>query len=171
MAALAVIGGVSIVVARSLPAQAPGTKDNQKEAAERNDPKAARPPASRMRASGTFFPKIALNLVIAGLGRDGCDVEIRPANPGCKFRDVAPQHVPSAGKATINLRDVELRGADRTFTMSITVREPGQAPKTIYRGFRLASRPAPPVAKNTIPSVTCYLSSRLAGVDVPRSVK
>jgi hypothetical protein len=108
-------------------------------------------------------------LVIAGLGRDGCDVEIKPGNPSCKFRALnengveSRQHVSSAGKATLDLLDIELRGADRTCSVAITVHEPGQAAKTIYRGFRLAARPEGERASTTkaapVPTLTCYLSS------------
>jgi hypothetical protein len=123
--------------------------------------------AAAPKPPGTRFPTVDLNLVIAGLGREGCDVEVKPADPGCRFRIVTPQHVAATGKATLKLHEVELRGADHTCTMAITVREPGQAPKTIYRGFRLASRPS----ASSAPSFTCYLSSRLAGVDVDRTRK
>ena len=84
--------------------------------------------------------------MIAGLGRNGCDVEIKPGNASCKFRALnengaeSRQHVTSAGKATLDLLDIELRGADRTCSVAITVLEPGQPAKTIYRGFRLSAR-------------------------------
>ena len=65
--------------------------------------------------------------------------------------------------AVLELKDVELRGADRVCTVAIKVVEPGQAPKTVYRGFRLAS-PSEPVARrdwraSAVPTFTCYLSS------------
>jgi hypothetical protein len=71
----------------------------------------------------------------------------------------------------MDLHDVELRGADHMCTMAITIREAGQAPKTIYRGFRLANRTTPSPAAPAIPTLTCYLSSRLAGVDGARTRK
>ena len=37
----------------------------------------------------------------------------------------------------MELKDVELRGADRVCAVAITVLEPGQSAKTVYRGFRL----------------------------------
>jgi len=110
-----------------------------------------------------------LNLVIAGLGRDGCDVEIKPGNASCKFRALnengaeSRQHVTSTGKATLDLLDIELRGADRTCSVAITVHEPGQPAKTIYRGFRLSARPEGEGASTAkaapVPTFTCYLSS------------
>jgi hypothetical protein len=73
----------------------------------------------------------------------------------------------------LELRDLELRGADHTCTLAITVCEPGQSPKTLYRGFRLASRPVNPSASSSasspIPTVTCYLSTRLAEVEGKRT--
>jgi hypothetical protein len=127
-----------------------------------------------------------LSLVIAGLGRDGCDVEIKPGNPSCKFRALnengkeSRQHVGSSGKATLDLRDIELRGADRTCSIAITVHEPGQPSKTIYRGFRLTGRSEASGTPNAkippIPTFTCWLSStmkptRLAVPDVNSSTR
>ncbi len=110
-----------------------------------------------------------LNLVIAGLGRNGCDVEIKPGNASCKFRalnekgEEQRQHITSSGMATLDLADIELRGADRTCSVAITVLEPGQPAKTIYRGFRLSSHPEgegmTAAKKSAVPTFTCYLSS------------
>ena len=63
-----------------------------------------------------------LNLVIAGLGTEGCDVEVKPGNASCKFRPIygngkrgeTGQHSSTDGRGSLELRDVELRGADRT---------------------------------------------------------
>ncbi len=105
--------------------------------------------------------------MIAGLGRAGCDVEIKPGNRSCRFRAVgengpaARHHVAPEGKAKLELRDVELRGADRTCTVAITVYESGQGPKTVYRGFRLPQRAGDGAvsASAPVPVFTCYLSS------------
>jgi hypothetical protein len=171
MAALALLGGTTIVVGRGLLAEVPNPAPAQQPAPDRADTgKSPSAPAEAPKSSETLFPSVRLNLVIAGLGREGCDVEVKPANPGCKFRTAAPRHVSSDGRAQVELRDVELRGADHTCTLAITVREAGQAPKTLYRGFRLASRsPTSPASSASpaappVPSVTCYLSTRLAEV-------
>jgi hypothetical protein len=181
MAALALLGGTTIVVGRGLLAEVPSPSQAQQPAQDRaddrNSPAAARSVAEAPKSPDTTFATVRLNLVIAGLGREGCDVEVKPANPGCKFRTSAPRHVSSDGRAILELRDVELRGADHTCTLAITVRERGQTPKTIYRGYRLASRPTTPPASSAspasspIPTVTCYLSTRLAEVDGKRSRK
>ena len=168
MAALALIVGTSIAVDPELLAQDRSPTD---QAGQSRDPKPAEPQS----AKGTRKPADSrtraakLNLVIAGLGRDGCDVEVKPGNPSCKFRALnengveSRQHVSSAGKATLDLLDIELRGADRTCSVAITVHEPGLAAKTIYRGFRLAARPEGEGASTAktapIPTFTCYLSS------------
>ncbi|HZW31627.1 MAG TPA: hypothetical protein VFF52_13020 [Isosphaeraceae bacterium] len=174
MAALALLGGTTIVVGRGLLAEVPNPAPAQPPAPDRADtgksPSPPPAPAGAPKSPATLFPSVRLNLVIAGLGREGCDVEVKPANPGCKFRTAAPRHVASDGRAQVELRDVELRGADHTCTMAITVREAGQAPKTLYRGFRLASRSTTSPASSAspasppVPSVTCYLSTRLAEV-------
>ena len=119
--------------------------------------------------------------MIAGLSREGCDVEVKPANASCKFRVLndhgkeSGQHVPTDGRAKLELRDVELRGADRTVTVAITVRERGQETRTIYRGFRLRPRSQAAGSSHTldVPTFTCYLSSpsRVAKVEESRSRK
>jgi hypothetical protein len=171
MAALALIGASSIVIGRGFSAQATGpaqepspskatTKAQEKSAA------AAGSPSEKRRDAPANLPTIQLNLRIAGLGTEGCDVEVKPANPSCKFRPSASKHVSSDGYATIELRDVELRGADKTCAMAITVREPGQTPQTIYRGFRTTS-----AKPGSVPSFTCFISSRMAGVEAKATRK
>jgi hypothetical protein len=172
MAALALIGATSILIGRGLSAQSPRPAQEpsrSKEAKEPREKSAAESPkdepksgaqAERRKGSGPQFPTIQLSLAIAGLGAEGCDVEVKPANPSCKFRPSPAKHVSSDGHATIELRDVELRGADKTCTMAITVREPGQSPQTVYRGFRLSS-----TKPGAVPNFTCFISSKLAGVD------
>jgi hypothetical protein len=109
---------------------------------------------------------VDLTLMIAGLGQDGCQVEIKPGNRSCRFQ---PQRVrvASQGKAKFVFRDIELRGADRNCTFAITIHEAGQASRTIYRGFRIASRPAPSPASQGSQSFTCYMNSpsKLAGLE------
>jgi hypothetical protein len=97
--------------------------------------------------------RVQLELAIAGLGPRGCDVEIKPGHEGCKFRTVS-QHVDSAGKAVIDPFDVTTSSADRECAFAITIREPGQAPRTVRRGLRLALPKTGAVSR-----LTCYLSS------------
>ena len=111
---------------------------------------------------------VELSLLIAGLSQEGCEVEIKPGTRSTRFQ---PQHlhVESQGKAKFVFRDIEVRGADRNCTFAITVHEPGQASRTIFRGFRIASRPAPaPVqASQEAQRFTCYMNSpsKLAGLE------
>jgi len=109
---------------------------------------------------------VELNLLIAGLAQDGCEVEIKPGNRSCRFQ---PQRlrVESQGKAKFMFRDIELRGADRNCTFAITVHETGQASRTIYRGFRIGSRLTPGPASQGAQSFTCYMNSpsKLAGLE------
>jgi hypothetical protein len=185
MAALALVGGASIVMERGLSAKAPRPTQEQGQTPDQTKP--ARP-AARITApkpADSRIPLVHLNLAIAGLGRDGCELEVKPANAGCKFRPVylnkgpdgvfhvvsAPQHVPADGRTELDLRDVELRGADHTCTVAITVREPGQPPRTVYRGFRLTGRAGNPPSASAVPSFTCYLSSRVVTVEGTRTRK
>jgi hypothetical protein len=178
MAALALMGITSILIGRGLsaptprPAQEPTASKEAKKSQEKSaagSPKGTRESGSspeNRKPSGSIYPTIQINLAVAGLGVEGCDVEIKPANPSCKFRPPAAQHVPSSGQVRVKLRDVELRGADKTCTIAITVREPGQPPQTIYRGFRPGSSKA-----DGVPNFSCFISSKLAGVDAKATRK
>jgi hypothetical protein len=193
MAALALIAGTSIAVGRAMsaasPTEEPGQAPSQEQAQQAERPKGGSQP-SKPRPAEEPIKAVLLNLEIAGLGHDGCDVEVAPGNPSCKFRVVnmtrdggklvrgkdGAQHVSSIGQAILELQNVELRGADRTCTVKITVRESGRPPKTVYRGFRLPARTevGPTVnASQQAPTFTCYLSSpsKVANVEQPSTRK
>lgn len=97
--------------------------------------------------------KVYLLLNIAGLDRDGCDVEIKPGNSGCQFRPVR-KHVDADGKQRILLEDVTTTSPDRECAFAITIREPGQANRTVQRGLRLA---APETASYSL--IQCFITS------------
>jgi hypothetical protein len=166
MAALALVVGTSIAVGRAMPALVTSQASDSAKPREGERPKAGseRP---RLKPTVTVVPSVQLNLVIAGLSPKGCEVQIKPGNASCKFNPIyekrgdTRQVVASDGRTGVELRDVELRGADRTITVAITVRESGQAAKTFYRGFRLTAKPEvkPRGATASAPVFTCYLSS------------
>jgi hypothetical protein len=180
MAALALIAGTSIAVGRAVSALAPIPAQDQGQAQETKQEK-PRSQTDKPKSPDGRIRSIQLNIVVAGLSGDGCDVEVKPGNASCKFRVVngqgkdSRQHVPSDGRAKVELRDVELRGADRTCTFAITVHERGHGSRTIYRGFRLPPRTegAGSSTVAAVPTFTCYLSSpsRLAKVEESRSRK
>jgi hypothetical protein len=151
--------GGAVGLARS---QEPAESDRPRVATEVRE-KAA-PKENEKRPAAAQAPAVELHLMIAGLGRDGCDVEVKPGTRSCRFQPQT-QHVAPHGKASLVFRDVEFRGADRNCSFAITVREAGQAPRTIYRGYRMPSRidPARPAAT---PSFTCFMTSpsKLAGL-------
>jgi hypothetical protein len=207
MAALALIAGMSIAVGRAMSAlptsatadqdqgQATDNKktntsdrsqadDSAKAKGEEPGPDAkmaeARSQPAVTKPQSASSRTVAGTLIIAGLGSEGCDVEVKPGNSGCKFRAVddrgkeGRQHVSSHGKAKVELRDLELRGADRTCTVAITIHEKGRPAKTVYRGFRLSplansATPAPPAASG----FTFYLRSpsRVVRTDEDRTRK
>ena len=109
--------------------------------------KAEAPPAAH---------KVSLRLNIAGLGRGGCDVDVKPAHAGCTVPPSRPARRPRR-EGQIDLDDVRSTGADRDCSFAITIREPGHADKTVRRGFQLAA----PVAGRpaVVQSFDCYLSS------------
>jgi hypothetical protein len=182
MAILALVVSSSVLVARGVPAR--GARSSQEaDDAPRQSPKGSTPltQTTAPQAADAVIPAVQLNLVIAGLGRAGCDVEIKPGNRSCRFRAVGENgsggrhHVAPEGKAKLELRDVELRGADRNCSVAITVYESGQGPKTVYRGFRLPQRngDGAPTASVPVPVFNCYLSSpsKLARGDDSRARK
>jgi hypothetical protein len=102
-------------------------------------------------------PSVELRLVIGGLGSEGCEVEVKPGNPACRFKRQT-KRVASDGKLTLVFPNVELRGVDRNCLFTITMREPGQEPKTVHRGFRMS--PASAAGSKASPQTfTCFMSS------------
>jgi hypothetical protein len=188
MAALALIAGTSIAVGRAMPASSPTDDQGQRQSQQADSPP-VQSQTSGTKPANKPIKAILLNLKIAGLGREGCDVEVKPGNASCRFQAInmswtggklarakdGAQHVSSAGDAVLELQNVELRGADRTCTLAITVRESGQVPKTVYRGFRVPPRPEAGVeaSANQVPAFTCYLSSpsKVANAEQSRSRK
>jgi hypothetical protein len=101
---------------------------------------------------------VVLEVRISGLSPKGCEVEVAPGSPDCQFRSVT-QHVTSAdysyGKKIV-LEDVRATSVDRYCIFAITIREPGQAVKTVRRGLRLVAASG---RQETAQVLNCYLSS------------
>ncbi len=97
---------------------------------------------------------VKLKLRIAGLGSNGCQVEIKPGHPGCQFQPLTEQ-VKSDGALDLDLKDVRTLNADRDCTFAITIKEPGQPVRTVRRGLRVSASKE----KGQLSSLTCYLSS------------
>ena len=166
MAALVLVAGTtgSLVVEVQAQSPAPSRSPETKAKPPRNQ-ETAKPADESPECPDCHSVK--LNLRVAGLGRAGCEVDVKPGNRSCRFR---PQtvHVGSDGAAVLLFRDVELRGADRNCTFSITLRETGQDSRTVYRGLRIAAR-TDEVASKRAESLTCYMNSasKVAGLDLP----
>ena len=169
MAALALVVGISIAAGRAMPVPVTVQVAAKAKADAADQVKPSPKTKSNDKTSADKLPSVQLNLVIAGLGRKGCEVEVKPGNASCRFstlyanRKDNRQFVASDGRTNLELRDVELRGADRTIAFAITVHETGQAPKTFYRGFRLPAKRdgkgEGAAAGAPAPAFTCYLSS------------
>ncbi len=181
MAALALIGASSILHRTGISAQAPGRRRSRARRKRRRrrrtgrragSPKPARSPSPGLsprsaRRPRRNSPPSSSTSPIAGLGTDGCDVEVKPAN--------AELQVPAVGRRSTSPPTARPRSSCATSSsaaptrrapMAITVREPGQPPQTIYRGFRPGSS-----KPGSVPSFTCFVSSRLAGVDAKATRK
>jgi hypothetical protein len=146
--------------AKPAPAPAPKPKaESSAEPSEKNDETSS---PSEPRTKG---PTVKLQLRIGGLRSQGCDVEVKPGNAACRFKKQT-RHVEANGETTLVFRDVETRTVDRNCTFAITVREQGQAPKTVYRGFRMVADPSKS-ASGEPQSFTCFMSapSKVAGLE------
>lgn len=116
---------------------------------------------ARAQSGQSVQNKVNLILQISGLGPEGCEIEIKPGHPGCHFDVVngVVKRVPSGSVAKLDAIAImaESTGADRDCSFAITIKEPGQQPRTFRRGLRLAS----PTAEKPLPNQTlrCYLSS------------
>ena len=118
---------------------------------------------------------VSLELRIAGLGREGCEIEVKPGHPGCSFAPVRRQVPGLVAGGIVRLKEplrIEARtiNADRDCMFAITIKEPGREPRTVRRGVRLE----PPTAEHPRPAqtLTCYLSTpSLAAKDAPGAVR
>jgi hypothetical protein len=103
--------------------------------------------------------KVNLQLQIAGVGSEGCKIEIRPGHPGCQFDKV--EKTIKRGGEVISLDPIVIAarstGADRDCSFAITIKEPGQPARTVRRGLRLAAQvPGKPKPTQTL---KVYLSA------------
>ena len=125
-------------------------------------------PSRDAKSEASHMHCLELNLIIAGLGQQGCEIEVKPGNRGSRFQ---PQHnhVGAKGEARFLFKDIELRGADHNCTFAITLEESKQPSRTIYRGFRVIPRgtTGASTATSAIPSFTCYMNapSKLARLE------
>ncbi|MFO0893165.1 MAG: hypothetical protein U0790_29010 [Isosphaeraceae bacterium] len=162
-ATLAFAAGLLLVPHARATSQGPAQNpEAPKVAAKAEAPEASRDPQPDAPAGQS----VKLNVMIAGLGRDGCDVEVKPGNRSCRFKPQV-KHVGSRGELSFQFKDIEVLGVDRNCSFAITVREAGRDPKTIYRGFRLPARAAgTPAASQTY---TCYMNSPSKLADLQRT--
>ncbi len=119
------------------------------------------PPALALALDGPVTNTVRLDLQIAGVGREGCTVTIKPAHPGCTFPEVVKRIDQADPAGVVRLDPIAIAatstGADRDCAFAITIREPNRPDKTYKRAIRLAAvqpgKPAP------VQSLACYLSS------------
>jgi hypothetical protein len=121
---------------------------------------AARPAPARGGDKPPVVNKVTLYLRITGLGPDGCEVEIKPGHPLCDFPAVTKKVKyggQAQGELTLDGMNVKSTSPDRDCQFSITIKEPGQPPRSVHRGIRLVS----PKAGAAVPEQTfkCYLRS------------
>lgn len=145
MAALALVGAliVALIVGANVDA------DTKTE----TTPGPTTPQAPAKRAEGPRHT-VTLMLAIADLSARGCDVEIKPAHPGCAFR-TRTEHVAADGQLKVVMDDIRVKNGNRDCTFAITIREAGQPERTWRRGLRISTNNNAENAQ-TLP---CYFSS------------
>ncbi len=118
--------------------------------------------------------RVNLELRIAGLGQDGCEIEIKPANAGCKFEPVRRRVERGVVGGISKLPAIAIVAqsvcADRDCAFAITIKEPNREAKTFPRHLRLqacaAGEPTP------VQPWTCYLTTpSLAAKDAPGTTR
>jgi hypothetical protein len=103
--------------------------------------------------------QVLLELQVAGIGRDGCTLEIKPGHPGCQFEPITRKLDATAASRGLRLPvRATSKAADRDCSFTITITEPDHAPKMYRRGLRLAT---PKPGESTMPRqiLRCYFSS------------
>jgi len=109
---------------------------------------------------------IELVLSVSGLGAKGCEIEIKPGNPACAFKPKTVHVKAGSSNQHVQLKDVEIRGADRNCSVALTIREEGQPAKTIYRGYRVAANPKP----GSVESFICWMSTPSKSAAIAASI-
>src|SRR4051794_25129789 len=77
-------------------------------------------PPVRAAAEDVAAGRVKLVVQIRGLGRDGCEIEVKPGHRGCQFRPQV-ERLSSRGEAVLFLDDVRTTSADRECAVAITV--------------------------------------------------
>ena len=112
-------------------------------------------------ATTTYVNKVNLEVRVSGLGKEGCEIEIKPAHPGCKFKAVTKKVVVPRAADVLKLGTIaivaESTSADHDCVFAITIKEPGRPPKTSRRGVRLSPRAEG--AEMPVQNLPCYLTA------------
>ncbi|MBX6313575.1 MAG: hypothetical protein IRY99_11760, partial [Isosphaeraceae bacterium] len=91
--------------------------------------------AASVRASeGPVENKVYLELLISGLRGEGCEIEIKPGHGACQFpavkKTIDKNHVGDPLRVETIAIDARSHSADRDCSFAITIKEPGQPPRT-----------------------------------------
>lgn len=129
-------------------------------------------PFAASHAQEPIASTVQLRIQINGVSSEGCKVEIRPGHPACKFAPVEREVEGYAGGEAVQLEPISLVastiGADRDCSFAITLKEPGQPPRTFRRGMRLASLQPGDDKSPTVQTLTVFLSTpSLAARELP----
>ena len=108
--------------------------------------------------------KVKLFLRLDGIvAEEGAELIIKPGHPGCRFKPITRQVKKGIFKVEdIPPIDVECFSADRDCSFAITLKEPGQAEKTVRRNIQIVPADEPQ-------ALTCYVSSKSLSAPVAKS--
>ena len=110
---------------------------------------------------------VRLEIEIAGLGPDGAKVVVKPAHPGCRFKEKTETIPKGAGGEVAKVKPFTVvastTAADRDCSFQITVTEPGKEPRTFRRGLRL-NPPAASAKATPVRTLKCYLATTAVAI-------
>jgi hypothetical protein len=95
--------------------------------------------------NATVEKTVYVEIQIAGLGPDGCRIDIKPGHPACQFKAIQKSIAASDVQDVVRLEAIPViaraTGADHDCSFAITVKEPNLPAKTIRRGILLTETP------------------------------
>lgn len=100
---------------------------------------------------------VRLELRVSGMSDNGCQIEIKPGHPACRFQPITYRTKVHKESITLPPLVVETSSADRNCSFDITIREKDQPAKTAHRSVRLT--PAAEDEPVPVKRLTCYLTA------------
>ena len=100
---------------------------------------------------------VRLELRVSGMSDNGCQIEIKPGHPACRFKPITYRTKVHKESITLPPLVVETSSADRNCSFDITIREKDRPVKSAHRSVRLT--PAADDEPVPVKRLTCYLTA------------